>query len=309
MRVLIRIDFNGDYRIKRHLETIKKYLNNKVIICGHYGRPKGQDKKYSLNQFKHFLPKKVELLENLRFDKREEANDEALAKELASKCDLFVQDAFSACHREHASIVGVPKFVKSVKGLVLEKEIKVLDKNFERPLVYIIGGGKIGTKLPIAKKLLDKADHLLLGGLIANMMLADSSMASIKLHLPVDAITEYGEKAVGEVKDKMQILDIGPDTRELFASILNQAETIIWNGPMGKYEDEKYDDGSIAIAKIVSELNVYKIVGGGEVVDLIEDLELTDKFNYISTGGGAMLEFLANGTLVGIEALNEKLAS
>lgn len=310
MRVLIRIDFNGEYRIKEHLKTIKKYLpNNQVIICGHYGRPKDQDKNYSLNQFKYLLPKEVELLENLRFDPREEANDETFARELAAMADLFVQDAFSACHRRHASIVGVPKFVRSEMGLVLEKEIKALKREFKRPLVFIIGGGKVDTKLPLAKKLLEQADHLLLGGLIANMMLADSNITSTKLHLPVDAITEYGEKAVGEVKDKMQILDIGPDTRELFASILKEAKTIIWNGPMGKFEDERYDDGSISVARTVANINAYKIVGGGEVVNLIEDLKLKDKFNHVSTGGGAMLEFLANGILVGIQALNEKLAS
>jgi len=312
MRVLIRIDFNGGYRIKRHLETIRKYQGHKIIVCGHYGRPQEIEKKYSLKKFRGFFPKNAVLLENLRFDPREKANDSGLAKELAGACDLFVQDAFSVCHREHASIVGVPKYIKSEMGLVLKKEMEELNRNFVRPVVFVMGGGKTETKLPLVNLLLkQRADHIILGGLIANKVLA-SGIYSNRLHLPVDAVTEAGVKAVGQVKNKMDILDIGPDSVRLFKEILREAKTIIWNGPMGKAEEESYDNGSRSLARAIAKLTAYKIIGGGEVVKVVEDLVLEDKFDYISTGGGAMLEYLAKGTLPGIEAIknsnHEKLA-
>jgi len=306
-RVLLRMDFNGLWRIKASLETINYLLNNGagVIVIGHFGRPEKPESKFSLMQFKKYLPQAVELLENLRFDPAEEANDDSFAKELAQKADIFVQDAFSVCHRKHASVVGIPKFLPSYAGLVLEKEIQSLNREFTQPVVYIIGGAKVETKLPLIRLIAGKCDQLILGGLIANAVLANHKieLTSIKLHLPIDAVTKTGVRAVGSISPK-EILDIGPDTISLFASVIAEAKTIIWNGPMGQFEEEKYQTGTFEIAKAIAESNAYKIIGGGETVAVLEKLNLLNKINHISTGGGSLLEYLAKGSLQGIEALN-----
>lgn len=306
-RVLLRMDFNGLWRIKASLETINFLLASqaKVIIIGHYGRPKGKKtKKLSLMQFKKYLPKNIILLENLRFDPREEKNNLNFAKELASKADIFVQDAFSVCHRKHAFVVAITKFLPVFAGLVLEREIKALNKKFQRPIIYIIGGAKVETKLPLAKLILDKCDHLILGGLIANIVLENHQveLTSTKLHLPVDAVTKKGIRAVGQIPPRA-ILDIGPDTIGLFSSVINTAKTIIWNGPMGKFEEKRYQKGTLEIAQIVADSKAYSIIGGGETIVALEKLNLLNKINHISTGGGALLEYLAKGTLPGIEVL------
>ncbi|PIP17099.1 MAG: hypothetical protein COX44_01685 [Candidatus Portnoybacteria bacterium CG23_combo_of_CG06-09_8_20_14_all_37_13] len=312
-RVLLRMDFNGLWRIKASLKTINFLLRKgaQVIVVGHYKRPEKSDKKYSLMQFRKYLPKEIELLENLRFDPREESNDESLAQELAQKADIFIQDAFSVCHRKHASVIAITKFLPSYAGLSLEKEIKALNKKFIKPICYIIGGAKVETKLELAKLILEKCDHLILGGLIANAVLANHKieLTSTKLHLPIDAITKTKTCAVGAISP-WQILDIGPDTVDLFASVIAEAKTIIWNGPMGKFEEEKYQNGTFEIAKIVAgirrdESRSYTIIGGGETIIALEKLNLLDKINHISTGGGALLEYLAKGSLPGIEMLNK----
>jgi len=311
-RVLLRMDFNGLWRIKASLKTINFLLRKgaKVIVIGHYGRPKKQEKKYSLMQFKKYLPvgsrHAVSLLENLRFDPREEANNLSFSKELAQKANIFVQDAFSVCHRQHASVVGIPKYLPSYAGFSLEREIKALNKKFTKPICYIIGGAKVETKLPLAKLILEKCDHLILGGLIANIVLENHQieLTSTKLHLPVDAVTKTKVCAVGAISPR-EILDIGPDTIKLFSSVINVAKTIIWNGPMGKFEEEKYQNGTFEIAKAIANSKAYSVIGGGETIFALEKLNLLDKIDHISTGGGALLEYLAKGSLPGIEALKK----
>ncbi|MFH1392685.1 MAG: phosphoglycerate kinase [bacterium] len=305
-RVLLRMDFNGLWRIKASLKTINFLLKKgaKVTVIGHYKRPAKPDKKYSLMQFRKYLPKNIILLENLRFDPREETNNLNFAKELASKANIFVQDAFSVCHREHASVIAITKYLPSCAGLALEQEIKALNKKFAKPICYIIGGAKLETKLPLAKILLEKCEHLILGGLIANAVLANHKieLTSTKLHLPVDAVTKTKTCAVGTISP-WQILDIGTDSIKLFISIINTVKTIIWNGPMGKFENKKYQQGTLGIAKSVANSKAYSIIGGGETIFALEKLNLLDKINHVSTGGGALLEYLAMGTLPGIEAL------
>ena len=309
-RVLLRMDFNGLWRIKAGVKTIKFLLAKKaqVIIIGHYGRPRNKEKKYSLMQFKKYLPvgtgRDLSLQENLRFNPEEEKNSKKFAKALASRADIFVQDAFSVCHRKHASVIAITKYLPSYAGFNLEQEIKALDKKFEKPICYIMGGAKVETKLPLAKLILEKTDHLILGGLIANIVLEKNhfNITSTKLHLPVDAITQNGIRPVGVISPK-SILDIGPDTVRLFASVIAESKTIIWNGPMGKFENKKYQTGTLGIAKALANSKAYKIIGGGETIFALDKLKLLNKVNHVSTGGGALLEYLAKGTLPGIEVL------
>jgi len=307
-KVLVRMDFNGLWRIKSSLETIRFLLAKKaqVIIIGHCGRPKNRNKKYSLLKFKKYLPKQIELLENLRFDSGEIKNSKKFAKKLASKADLFIQDAFSVCHRKHASVIAITKFLPSYAGLALEREKKALNKNFQKPICYIIGGAKVKTKLLLAKLILKKCSHLILGGLIANAVLDNHKVeiTSTKLHLPVDAVTKHATCGVGRISPK-EILDIGPDTIRLFSSIIKTAKTIVWNGPMGKFEEKRFQKGTLEIAKAIASSSAYSIIGGGETIFALEKLSLLSKINHISIGGGALLEYLAKGTLPGIEALKK----
>ena len=274
------------------------------------------------------------LLENLRFYKGEKANSEKFAKSLASLGDIYINDAFSVSHRKHASIVGVPKFLPSAAGFLLEKEIKVLSaviKEPKRPLIVIVGGKKLGTKLKVIKKFLTISDHLLLGGQIANAILAGKGivvnnfltevnlireiqsirLTDPKLHLPVDAVVglsnldkEYAHKiAIGKVRKEEEIYDIGPETIRIFSEIINSGKTVLWNGPLGYVEDQRFVNGSFSIADAIIRSGVFSIVGGGDTSAFLAKYGLRDRFSHVSTGGGAMLEFLANETLPGIEAL------
>lgn len=280
-KILIRIDFNGLWRIKRSIRTINYWQRKgaeKIIIIGHYGRPHGKKvKSLSLLRFKKYLPDSVKLLENLRFDPGEEANDISFAKELARQADIFVNDAFGVSHRKHASIVGLPKFLPSYFGLSMRQEIDILSQEFERPLIFILGGAKVKTKRPLVKILKKKCDQLLLGGLLGNVIKGENNY------------------------------DIDQQTIESFKEKIRQAKTIIWNGPLGVIERPEHSVGSKEIIRAIINSSAFSIVGGGELVALIESLGLTDRFSHISTGGGAMLEFLAKGTLPGIEAINENL--
>lgn len=323
-KVLVRVDFNiapgEDWRINAHLPTINYLLkhNAKVILISHSGRPGGKVvPELSLKPLEKKLPKGVTLLENLRFDPGEEANSKKFALDLAFLADIYVNDAFSVSHRKHASIVGIAKYLPSYAGLLLEKEIKALTKEFKQPLVMIMAGAKVETKLPMIKSMLEKVDQLLLGGLLANVVLAGHTLeiTSTKLHLPVDAVTETKVCAVGNVPQGEHILDIGPDTIELFLSIIKQAKTIIWNGPMGKFEQKRYAKGTEEIGKAVAERGLmnqthgrdksrpYTIVGGGDTIAALNKLNLLAKIDHVSTGGGAMLEYFIKGSLPGIEAL------
>lgn len=324
----MRVDFNVEnsndsLRLEASLPTIKLLLKKRasVVILSHRGRPEGmnyearsKNHELSLKEFVPFLKKnlkqsvtfledipaalshgKVFLMENLRFWPEEENNDLEFAKKLSKLGDFYVNDAFAVSHRENASVTQLPKFLPSYAGLLLEKEIVTLSKvmkNPEKPLVLILGGAKMEDKLPVIKNLLPKADKILLGSSILNSQYFTLLRRNKKVIKPED----YAGKKDGA-------LDIGPETVKKYKEEIKKAKTIIWNGPVGKFEDKKYAAGSIAIAKAVVRSKVFSIVGGGETTQLILELGLRKKIGFLSTGGGAMLEFLAGKKLPGIEAL------
>jgi len=359
-----KIDNKRDWRIKATLPSINYLLNHgaSIILLSHLGRPKGEIKENLrldpvIERFKKLLGRKITklnsclgsevedkikninpgeiiALENIRFYSEEENNNLDFAKKLASYGNVYVNDAFSASHREHASLVGITNFLPSYAGLLLENEINALSDILEKskkPLVVIIGGSKISTKIKFIKNFLIKADDLLLGGALANTVIAAKGfvigksfseqdmvddvkkmdLTNVKLHLPVDAIASSDPlkkkssriAAVGKTKRNEMILDIGPDTVKLYKDIIFQAKTVIWNGPMGMIENDEFAKGSKEIAKIITEANNFSVVGGGDSVCLLEGMNLIDKIDHICTGGGAMLKFLAEEKLPGIEAL------
>ena len=368
-RVLLRVDFNvpvgddglvdskEDWRIEASLPTINYLLSQKakIILLSHLGRPGGRVvESLRLDPIAQRLEEllghpviklnglscqdikrgQIVLLENLRFYPGEGKNDSDFAKELAKLGEIYVNDAFGDAHRAHASMVGLPRYLPSCAGLLLEKEIRVLSEiseRAERPLIVIIGGVKISTKIKVIKNFLKKADGLILAGALANTVISAKGFAigkstseeemveevkklkltNTKLHIPVDVVASIDSSgrassrvaAVGNTKEKEMILDIGPDTIQLFGQVISQAKTIIWNGPMGVFEVEKFAQGSKKIAQMVAQSDGFSLVGGGETIALLEQLGLLKKINHISTGGGAMLKFLAGEKLPGIEAL------
>ncbi len=277
----------------------------------------------------------VLLLENLRFHKEEKENKEEFAESLAGLADVYVNDAFGSSHRAHASIVGVPKYLPCAAGLLLEKEVKVLSRvseKPERPLVVIIGGAKILNKIKVVKYFLKKADHALIGGKIANAILTVKgicpgrawpseefvsdiekiNLTSTKLHLPVDAIISpdktgniYIRKAaLGKIRKDEFILDIGPETIKMFSKIIELASTIIWSGPLGFFEEPLFENGTKLVAEaVIRNSRAFKIAGGGDTIFALAKFHLRERFDHISTGGGAMLNFLSGEKLPGIEAL------
>jgi len=274
------------------------------------------------------------LLENLRFHSEEEKNDEVFAKQLASLGEVFVNDAFGVSHRAHASVSAIVKFLPSYAGLLLEKEINNLTTvrdNPPHPLCAVIGGAKISTKIKLIQSFLNKAEDVILGGALANTVLHAQGVAigrsffeteiipelkkleltSTRIHLPVDAVLCENQQgvgsfrvgAVGSTGEQELILDIGPDSQKLFALVLARAKMIVWNGPMGLFEAKSFDGGTIAVAEAIINSGAYSVVGGGETVAFLEQLGLIDKFSFVSTGGGAMMEFLSGDELPGIKAL------
>lgn len=256
----------------------------------------------------------VLLLENLRSEKGEEENDEEFSKKLAALGDFFVNDAFSASHRKHASIVGLPKLLPSCVGLQFEKEVRELQLAFspEHPFLVILGGVKFESKLAVLEKFLKIADNVFIGGALANNFfkakgedvgssITDESvniaefLNNPKILLPVDS-HKHGES----------IWDCGPKTVEKLKEVVEQVKFILWSGPIGNFEQEGFDAGTKALAEMISQSKAKSIVGGGDTITAIDKFGLLDKFDFVSTGGGAMLEFLAQGTLPGIEALNLK---
>jgi 3-phosphoglycerate kinase len=252
--------------------------------------------------------------------------------------DIFVQDAFGACHRNHSSIVGITKYIDSFPGLLLEEEIRVLSDALvspDRPLVSIVGGFKVSSKIKVIKSLLDKSDYLLLGGRVANSLLISKglyvkdllsseeeelmevakeiNLTDPKLQLPIDGVMglinfdeDYSRiGGIGSIRKEEDVYDIGPETIEKYKNILSTAKTIIWNGPLGYFEKEKFSKGTEEIAKMIGQINreVFSIVGGGETVEAIQKLGIENQFDHISTGGGAMLDFIAGKELPGIKAL------
>jgi len=370
-RVLVRVDFNlsldddgkitDDFRIKEALPTIEYLLKKgaKVILMSHLGDPEGkfimklkmdviQNRlleylDYSIVKAKDCIGKEIEdwtkemqpgeilLLENLRFHKEEEENDAEFAKSLARLGDIYINEAFGVSHRKHASIVGVPKFLPSIAGFCLQKEVEELSKVLfkpKRPLVVIIGGAKVSTKINVIEKFLEKADKLLLGGALVNTVFAAKGLSlgksfieknvfkiveklnleNPKIQLPNDFICQNSEisvRGINAVKENESIFDIGPQSVELFLRSIREAKMIVWNGPVGLVEKKPFDRSSEAIAKGITESGAYSIVGGGDTVVFIRKLGLEKKFKYVSTGGGAMLDYLANETLPGIEALKK----
>ena len=273
------------------------------------------------------------LLENLRFHEEEEKNDKDFARSLAELGEIYVNDAFGVSHRAHASVEAITEFLPSGAGFLLEKEILNLTRatdNPDHPLVVIFGGSKISSKLKVIGNFLAKADRILLGGALANTMLyargfpvgqsliekeivpeLEKILADPKILLPLDAVVCINQEgkggyeigSVGETPDNKMILDIGPKTEEDFAGIVTQAKMVVWNGPMGLFEKEHFAHGTKALAEAVARSQAFSVVGGGETVAFLEELGLVDKFDFVSTGGGAMMEFLAGEKLPGLEAL------
>ncbi|PJA88580.1 MAG: phosphoglycerate kinase [Candidatus Moranbacteria bacterium CG_4_9_14_3_um_filter_36_9] len=246
----------------------------------------------------------VMLLENVRFYSGEETNDTDFSQKLAENFDVFVNDAFSVCHRDQASVTGVAKILPSFAGLRLQKEIENLEKvsakggsasggkdTLARPAVAIIGGAKIETKLPLIKKLEEIYDHILVGGKIANEAMDEKMQFSEKVILPTDL-----------AKDR---LDIGPKTIEEFKTKIIGAKTIVWNGPMGKFEEKPYDIGTEEIFQAVIASGAFTLMGGGESIQILEEHNAMDKISFVSTGGGAMLEYLSGNSLPGIDVLKD----
>src|SRR3989344_1332145 len=272
----------------------------------------------------HLNVGEIVLLENLRKYDGEKNNDEEFAKILASYADIYVNEAFSSSHREHASIVSAPKFLPSYAGLQFEKEVRELSKGFEpaKPFVFILGGAKFETKLPILRKFFGKADATFVGGALANDFFRSKgyeigrslvsatpphlhAFAEPPLYLPTDVVvTGGGDRTTetGDVRPEETIVDIGTASIDTLREIIFGAKTIIWNGPMGKYENG-YTEGTRALTKIISETKCVSLVGGGDTVACIRKLGLQKNFTFLSTGGAAMLDFLLNETLPGIEAL------
>ncbi len=383
-RVLVRCDFNvpikdgkitSDKRIVEALPTIRYLLDHgaKVILCSHMGKPKGQiNPKYSLAPVAARLGEllgqpvaltadivgedakakiaalaegQAVLLENVRFDAREEKNDPEFAKELAALAEIYVNDAFGTAHRAHASTAGVAAYLPAVCGYLIQKEIGIMGKalsNPERPFVAILGGAKVSDKLNVINNLLTKVDTLIIGGGMAYTFLAakgytvgtsllDSEKIDycrdmmkkaeekgVKLLLPVDTTITASFPDPIDAKIDVEIvpsdkipadrmgLDIGPKTMELYANAAKEAKTVVWNGPMGVFENPILAKGTIAVARALAESDAVTIVGGGDSAAACEQLGFAGKITHISTGGGASLEFLEGLELPGIACLEDK---
>ena len=294
-RVLVRVDWNipfdyrsgqvtDDFRVKASMPTLE-YLQQagaKIILATHL-------ESGSIEDLKKFVPAGAELLPNLRENPEEEANSDEFAKELAAKADVYVNEAFSVSHRAHASIVGVPKYLPSYAGLRFVEEIAQLSKSFNppHPFLFLLGGAKFETKAPLIQKFLQIADEIFIGGTNAVPAFATDLKDNPKIFFP------HGDIAA---------LDIDDETIENLKLKIENSAFILWNGPVGKYEDG-LKKGTLAIAQMIAGSGKTSIVGGGDTLAAIHELNLYDKFTFVSTGGGAMLEFLVKGTLPGIRAL------
>jgi len=344
-----------DTRIIESLPTINLLLknNNRLFIIAHFGRPKSRDPQFSLKivaeKLQQYLPdykvilvddflshsvplngtsrdssenKNVFLLENIRFYSQEKTNDENFTNQLAALGEIYINDAFGVCHRNTVSVVGLAKKLPAYGGLLLKKEINAITpilNNPQKPMVTIVGGSKISTKINLLKKLGEISDQLLVGGAIANtfaaaegtdvgpslyepdqlenarQLIAEINIDGKKLILPEDFVIGNG-----------RFLDIGPQSQKHFQEIISKAKTIVWNGPVGYFEDPKFTTGSqVILDAIISNSQAYSIVGGGDTLTFIKGKPNLDKISHISTGGGAMLEFIEKGTLPGIEALKK----
>jgi phosphoglycerate kinase len=380
-RVLVRVDFNvplangavaDDTRIKAALATIEYLREHRaaLALCSHLGRPKGPDPKLSLqpvalrlgellardvtllpdavgpavrNAISGLRPGDVVLLENVRFHPEEEKNDPAFAKDLASGFDLYVNDAFGAAHRAHASTEGVAKLLPAYAGLLLEKELVALGGLLsapKRPFLAIIGGAKVSTKIDVLRALLARVDALAIGGGMANTFLLatgrrigrslaepdraeeasaildDAKAQGKRVLLPEDvlcapSVDDVGARAaavkgVGDVADDLAIVDVGPRTIERYADEIRRAKTIFWNGPLGVFEIPAFATGTKRVAELLAASSATTIVGGGESVQAVEEMGLADKMTHLSTGGGASLELIEGKTLPGVAAIPDR---
>jgi len=286
------------FRLELALKTLQYIIDRGglPVICGHMGRPKGKvDPALSTSRLKPYFDSHLkgdfELLENLRFDAREEANDADFAKELAQKADLYVNESFATCHREAASITGLPKFLPAYAGFRLMREIEVLTQVLDhpaRPLVAIIGGAKLESKRPVIEKFAQISDAVLVGGRLA----LEEPITFDKVYCPVDYVDTK---------------DIGPKTLAGWKDMILSARTIVWAGPMGLFEDDKYSIGTKTIATWLAEATktgCFTVAGGGDTIAALNNFGQFANISFVSSGGGAMLDFLVDGTLPGIEALN-----
>jgi phosphoglycerate kinase len=379
-KVFVRVDFNvplengaitDDTRIRETLPTIRYLIDKgaKVILASHLGRPKGEVvEELRLTpvaaRLSELLGKQVNktdevvgasvqvkvdalkdgevlLLENVRFHPGEESNDSGLAKAFAELADLYVNDAFGAAHRAHASTEGIAHHIPAVSGLLMEKELDVLGKALnkpERPFTAIVGGSKVKDKIDVINKMIDIADNIIIGGGLTytflkaqgkeiGKSLCDNSKLELSLefiekakklgknfYIPVDIVVadSFSASANVDIVDTDHIpaewegIDIGPKTREIYADVIKNSKLVVWNGPMGVFEIEPFSYGTLAVAQACATTDAYTIIGGGDSAAAAEKFKLADQMNHISTGGGASLEFMEGKVLPGVVALNDK---
>ncbi|MCD9025181.1 phosphoglycerate kinase [Cohnella silvisoli] len=379
-KVFVRVDFNvplengaitDDTRIRETLPTIKYLIEKgaKVILASHLGRPKGEVvEELRLTpvaaRLSDLLGKQVVkadevvgssvqakvdalqngdvlLLENVRFHPGEESNDVGLAKAFAQLADLFVNDAFGAAHRAHASTEGIAHHIPAVSGLLMEKELEVLGKalhNPERPFTAIVGGSKVKDKIDVINKMIEIADNIIIGGglsytflkaqgkeigksLLDNSKLEQSlgfiekaKQLGKNFYIPVDIVVADGFSAsantdivdTDHIPAEWEGIDIGPKTREIYADVIKNSKLVVWNGPMGVFEIEPFSHGTRAVAQACATTDAYTIIGGGDSAAAAEKFKLADQMDHISTGGGASLEFMEGKVLPGVVALNDK---